>query len=146
MGVLRSNRNLGIVVLLMGLTLVLVALILLLHLFPSSQSPPPIVYMTHSSPTSQWLVLSFLHRPSVVSANNTGSIPEYPSSESLNETKIGVFCTQTVTNVTSPGSNSLGTCAQFTTFQQTGWYWDQESKLLFIHYLGGSSVELSIVT
>ena len=144
--VLKDKRNKAVTLLVVVMMLVLAVLGLVSYILHHSQSPPPINYLTHGTPTSQWLVLAFLRPPSGVSANNTGPIPEYLSSESLNETEIGVYCTQTVTAVSPAGTNSIGTCTKFTTLQQTGWYWDQESKLLFIHYLGGPSVEISIST
>jgi len=107
-----------------------------------------VTYVTHSSPTSQWLVLSFSQPPANVTASNTGLIPRFLSSESLNATKIGVYCEQTVTSEStsgSGGSSPSGVCVQFMTYQQTGWYWDLKSELLFIHYLGGPSVQISVV-
>ena len=112
---------------------------------PSSQT---MTYVTHSPPTSQWLILSFSQPPEKVTANNTGPLPQFPSSESLNATKIGVYCEQTVTSESASGlggNSTAGACAQFMTYQQTGWYWDQKSELLFIHYLGGPNVQISIV-
>jgi hypothetical protein len=108
---------------------------------PGSQTA---VYLTNSAPTSQWLILSSSQLPTSVTANNTGLLPRFYSSESLNATKIGVYCVQTVTD--GAGNNSTaGGCAQFETYQQTGWYWDQQDQLLFIHYLGGPNVQIRVV-
>ena len=112
---------------------------------PSSQT---VTYVTHSPPTSQWLVLSFSQPPANVTASNTGLIPRFLGSESLNATKIGVYCEETVTSESASGSggnSKAGACAQFATYQQTGWFWDLKSELLFIHYLGGPSVQISVV-
>ena len=100
-------------------------------------------YVTHSPPTSQWLILSSSQLPLSVTANDTGSLPRYYSSSSLNATKIGVYCEQTAT--IGPGGFTTGTCAKFVTYQQTGWYWDKQDGLLFIHYLGGPNVLISIM-
>ena len=100
-------------------------------------------YETHSPPTSQWLILSSSQLPLSVTANDTGSIPRYYSSSSLNATKIGVYCEQTAT--TQLGGLNTGTCTKFVTYRQTGWYWDKQDELLFIHYLGGPNVLISVV-
>jgi hypothetical protein len=113
---------------------------------PSSSQT--VTYVTQSPPTSQWLVLSFSQLPLSVTANNTGLIPRFLSSESLNATRIGAYCEQSVTSksASGQGSNSpLGACGQFITYQQTGWYWDIQNELLYIHYLGGHDVQISVV-
>ena len=111
---------------------------------PASQS---VTYVTNGPATSQWLVLSFLKSPLSISANNTGEIPWFPSSAALNATKIGVYCAQTLTATGAQShitKSTAGECAKFATYQQTGWYWDPSSGTLYIHYLGGPSVKLTV--
>ena len=50
-------------------------------------------YVTSSPPnSSQWLVLRSSTKPLSVYANDSGTIVEYSSFSSLNQTKIGVYC------------------------------------------------------
>jgi len=143
----RSGRRLIWIALIIVVLLAFIAYGVEFYLKRTPPSLETITYLTHGSPTSQWLVLSFSSLPAGVDANNTGQIPEYQTSQALNGTRIGVYCEQTVTKESTsvPGGNStIGACAQFVTYQQTGWYWDKENDLLFVHYLGGSNVEISI--
>jgi hypothetical protein len=89
----------------------------------SSLGSKTTTYVTHGPPTSQWLILSSSQLPAGVTANNTGLLPRFYSSESLNVNKIGVYCERTATSELG-NSSTAGTCTQFVTYQQMGWYWN----------------------
>jgi hypothetical protein len=93
-------------------------------------------YTVDSSPTGQWLVVQADSPILSVSASNTGAIPAYPSITGLNQTAIGYECSQHASD---------GACNSFEYVQQTGWFWDSTSRLLTVHYLGGSNVILTVV-
>jgi hypothetical protein len=95
------------------------------------------VYVT-SSPldVGQFLIVQSTKAPAFVTANNTGTIPEFSSLAGLNQTKIGYYCVSV--NQTS------GACLSFKMFQQTGWYWDSTNEILYIRYVGGPAVELYV--
>ncbi len=94
-------------------------------------------YVT-SSPlnSSQWLVLSEAARPAQVISNLSGTIPPYDSLASLNNTRIGSFCTSVKQD---------GSCANFVTLRETGWYYEPVKGLLYIHYVGGKAVKISVL-
>lgn len=29
-------------------------------------------------------------------------------------------------------------------FRETGWYWDAQNKILYVHYVGGGAVRITI--
>jgi hypothetical protein len=72
---------------------------------------------------------------STVSSTNTGVIPRSDSLADLNTTVIGEVC-QTV--------GQGGGCVSWEYQQQTGWYWDASDGLLYVHYLGGQNVTLTV--
>jgi hypothetical protein len=136
----RTRRR---VKLLVGLAviglLVAVSLVLLLHVqFPQWTNAPgnaSAKYITDSPPTSQWLIIRANATVISVSANNTGTIQSYYSLASLNRTSIGYIC----------GSvNSIGGCTSWQYLQQTGWFWDSVNGLLYVHYLGGQNVMITV--
>jgi hypothetical protein len=94
-------------------------------------------YTTRSATgSSEWLILEDSAAPHGVTASDTGTLPQFSSGSALNQTKIGTFCS-------SFGAH--GTCLAFTAYTQTGWYFDSAHGLLFIHYLGGPSVDVTII-
>jgi hypothetical protein len=94
-------------------------------------------YVTSSPPnSSQWLIVRSNGSPVSVSANDTGLIPEYKSLEVLNQTKIGVYCVSV---------DSSGACSSFQQYLETGWFWNSSNQILYVHYVGGSAVRLSVV-
>ena len=89
-----------------------------------------------SSPnSSQWAKFS---TPNIVIlsviASNTGVIAPYPNFASLNSTVIGQHCVSNSTITTS--------CP---TFIQTGWWQDRVSEILYVHYLGGPDVKITVI-
>ena len=103
----------------------------------SSQTLPPgtVQYTTNSPSTGQWLVVRFESQVLSVASSNTGTIPVQPSMASLNETTIGYVCQSVGTD---------GACNSEQYLQQTGWYWDSSNSLLYVHYLGGQNVTLTV--
>ena len=101
----------------------------------SALQPGTIQYTVDSPRTGQWLIIHANKPISSVSSSNTGALPAYSSLTSLNSTLIGEAC----------GSVSDGgQCSSWQYIQQTGWYWDQTKDLLYIHYLGGDGVVLTV--
>jgi len=101
-----------------------------------SGTPKNADYVTSSAPnSSQWLILSSPQSPVQVLANNSGPLPEYSSEASLNQTFIGEKCVQLASN---------GECNSFRFISQTGWFFDSSSDVLFIHYIGGPLVEITV--
>lgn len=135
----KDRRKPLLAAVLLSLSALVLGIVLLLGSPPSYTTT---VYTVHDPgpPTSQWMILEDNESaPTSVSANNTGTIPEADSLSALNLTTIGTVCTSTA----GPGSDE-GACLGFETLAQTGWYWDSEYSLLYIHYEGGPSVTLSI--
>lgn len=102
-----------------------------------SIAPAPLdqSYVTKSAPdSSQWLILKDSTSPSQIYANNTGVIPKYTTLASLNGTVIGERCTST--------SNDI--CTSWKYLSETGWYFDSVNLLLYIHYVGGEAVEITV--
>ena len=94
-------------------------------------------YVTSSPPnSSQWLIVKSSGLPISISANNTGLIPESSSLEALNQTKIGVDCV-------SVGNS--GACLSFKQYLETGWFWNNSDLILYVHYVGGPAVKISVV-
>ncbi len=94
-------------------------------------------WYTSSSPphSSQWLVVDLRVAPSVVFANDSGIVPRFATLASLNATKIGTFCD-------SLGAD--GSCARASSYSETGWYFDPDARVLFVHYVGDMSVKVSL--
>ena len=67
---------------------------------------------------SGWAIINAFSSPLSVTANTTGVIPQYPTLAALNKTIIGMHWTgKTWQNLT-----------------QTGWYWDANHSLLYLHF------------
>lgn len=97
---------------------------------------PSVTYVTSSPPnSSQWLIVKSATTPISVLANNTGDIKEYISLSMLNKTKIGTFCMVV---------DASGGCSEFEQYMETGWYWSSSDEILYIHYVGGSYVQIKI--
>ncbi len=95
-------------------------------------------YVTNSAPnSSEWLIVQSISSPLSVSTNNTGAVPEYTNLAALNQTKIGIYCVSV---------DQSGSCAEFKQYLQTGWFWDSSDKILYIHYVGGRDVKISVST
>jgi hypothetical protein len=73
--------------------------------------------------------------PALVFVNDTGVVPSYPDLASLNQTKIGFQC---------DSIRSDGTCDHFVYVQETGWWYDAANGIVYIHYVGDSTVEISL--
>jgi hypothetical protein len=86
--------------------------------------------------TSQWILIQAARPVQSVVASNTGEIPAYSSLASLNQTLIGYRCVR---------ESADGACASSQYLTQTGWFWDQASGVLTIHYLGGRGVVVTVV-
>jgi len=94
-------------------------------------------YVTNSPPgSSQWLVLKEQSLPDLVFANSSGEVPRFGDLEGLNQTRIGVFCSSVQAD---------STCTEFATLRETGWYYDSSNELLYIHYVGGDAVKISVL-
>ncbi len=135
---LRLSRNTLILIpLVTGFCIVVLLLYLKVPAIPGSgtSSAPHVEYTTNGSVTSQWLVVKSTASILSVSASNSGTIPEYSSLMSLNKTVIGYVCS---------GVAGGGTCTSWKYIQETGWYWDSATDLLYIHYLGGRNVKLDV--
>ncbi len=105
--------------------------------YVAASSTNYVSYVTDSAPnSSQWLIIESTTSPYAVTTNNTGTVPQYSDLSSLNNTKIGIFCT--AINAT------YDTCSQWTTYQQPGWYWDSIHTLLYIHYMGDDPIEIDV--
>ena len=87
--------------------------------------------------TSQWLIVKSLFDPVSIVANNTGQVAEFQSLQALNSTRIGVFCVSV--------NQTNDSCDTFKMYDQTGWFWDSVNDVLYVHYVGGPAVEISIV-
>lgn len=116
------------------LLILLVVALLIAMLIVNVHADATYTYTTDSPPTSQWIILAYDSTPSSVSANNTGTIPQLGSLAILNATRIGLYCTLIVNDA----------CTSWSWLAQTGWYYDSANQLLYIHFLGGDPVVLSV--
>ena len=92
-------------------------------------------YVTSSPPqSSQWLVVQYSVLPSVVQASDSGVIPRFSSLASLNQTVIGSVCISIQNNQ----------CVSWNTLAQTGWFFDPVNLILYIHYVGGASIQIIV--
>ncbi|MDG6994386.1 MAG: hypothetical protein JRN52_00565 [Nitrososphaerota archaeon] len=86
--------------------------------------------------SSGWLVLRSDSPPSTVSSSLTNTIPSYPNLSSLNQTKIGSYCSQVISSA----------CTSWTTYGREGWYYDYADNLLYIHFEASDPIMLTIDT
>lgn len=89
--------------------------------------------------SSSWLILNSPSSVGSVSSSLTGTIPQYSSLATLNQTQIGEYCTSIVTNSLS----SNGACNSWAYKSQEGWYYDATNSLLYVHFKSGIPVTLN---
>ena len=84
--------------------------------------------LTAPASFSSWLIVQDSTPPNSVSASDTGALPRYSSLSSLGSTLVGEHWT---------GST-------WQNMAQTGWYYDDVNKLLYIHFVGQPSVSITV--
>ena len=95
-----------------------------------------VTYVTSSGQnTSQWLVIRSTSVVLSVSNNVSGTLQKYATLASLNETMIGYYCTN---------ANPDGSCSSFQYFSEQGWFWDSVNSVLYVHYVGGPAVKITL--
>ncbi|MEM0117510.1 MAG: carboxypeptidase-like regulatory domain-containing protein [Conexivisphaerales archaeon] len=85
-------------------------------------------FLTGPHAFSGWAILHVASKPQAVTSSNSGQIPEYQTLQSLNSSHIGMFW----------NGNS------WSNRTETGWYYDTNNQLLYVHFVGDNAVTLTV--